>query len=114
MERRSPRVRFEGGSDTYTGLMSLPASKSTCHSFKLNIVVRPLHKSCCCYCVHEHVFAFINVFLFSCSGQLNLRSVASSPCARIIKRNIRFLDDPTGACQGQTGAGGLLPQHVLK
>ncbi|KAM8730255.1 integrin alpha-3b isoform 2-T2 [Acanthopagrus schlegelii] len=39
MERRSPRVRFEGGSDTYTGLMSLPASKSTCHSFKLNIVV---------------------------------------------------------------------------
>ncbi|XP_030256135.1 integrin alpha-3b isoform X2 [Sparus aurata] len=38
MERRIPRVRFEGGSDTYTGLLSLPASKSQCHSLKLNIV----------------------------------------------------------------------------
>uniref|UniRef100_A0A671U4X8 Integrin, alpha 3b n=1 Tax=Sparus aurata TaxID=8175 RepID=A0A671U4X8_SPAAU len=37
MERRIPRVRFEGGSDTYTGLLSLPASKSQCHSLKLNI-----------------------------------------------------------------------------
>ncbi|XP_058476580.1 integrin alpha-3b [Solea solea] len=37
--RRSPRVRFEdNNSDTYTGIISLPASKTTCDTRKLYVV----------------------------------------------------------------------------
>ncbi|XP_077358400.1 integrin alpha-3b isoform X2 [Festucalex cinctus] len=37
--RRSPRVRFQdNGDDTYTGLLSLPVSKTECHQLKLNVV----------------------------------------------------------------------------
>ncbi|KAM9716645.1 integrin alpha-3b [Menidia menidia] len=39
--RRSPRVRFEDNTDTYSGSLSLPASKSVCSQLKLN-VVKPL------------------------------------------------------------------------
>uniref|UniRef100_A0A3Q3VQM3 Uncharacterized protein n=1 Tax=Mola mola TaxID=94237 RepID=A0A3Q3VQM3_MOLML len=36
--RRSPRVRFkDNNDDTYTGFLSLPSSKSKCHTLKLNI-----------------------------------------------------------------------------
>lgn len=31
----------------------------------------------------------------------------------LIKTNIIFLDDSTGVCEGQTGAGGLFSQHVF-
>ncbi|XP_062298399.1 integrin alpha-3b [Scomber scombrus] len=37
--RRSPRVRFHANNDdTYTGLLSLPASKPKCHDLKLTVV----------------------------------------------------------------------------
>ncbi|XP_069012001.1 integrin alpha-3b isoform X1 [Embiotoca jacksoni] len=37
--RRSPRVRFQNNNDdTYTGLLSLPSSKSKCHTLKLFVV----------------------------------------------------------------------------
>ncbi|XP_070783240.1 integrin alpha-3b [Enoplosus armatus] len=40
--RRSPRVRFKDSKDdTYTGLLSLPSSKSKCHTLKL-IAVAPV------------------------------------------------------------------------
>uniref|UniRef100_A0A3Q2XZP6 Integrin, alpha 3b n=1 Tax=Hippocampus comes TaxID=109280 RepID=A0A3Q2XZP6_HIPCM len=39
--RRSPRVRFQDNRDnTYTGLLTLPASKSQCHRLNLNTPVR--------------------------------------------------------------------------
>ncbi|XP_013887582.1 integrin alpha-3b [Austrofundulus limnaeus] len=38
MERRSHRVRFEDGTDTYSGSMTLPSSKSFCHYLKLNVL----------------------------------------------------------------------------
>lgn len=43
--RRSPRVRFlDNNDDTYTGLLSLPSTKSKCHSLKLIVVVRSQFK----------------------------------------------------------------------
>ncbi|XP_077406914.1 integrin alpha-3b isoform X2 [Vanacampus margaritifer] len=37
--RRSPRVRFQDNNDnTYTGVLSLPASKTECHRLNLNVV----------------------------------------------------------------------------
>lgn len=41
MLRRSPRVRFKDGiSSTYTGFLSLPASKTKCQPLKLFVLVR--------------------------------------------------------------------------
>ncbi|XP_031147162.1 integrin alpha-3b [Sander lucioperca] len=39
MDRRSPRVRFEDNDDTYIGFLSLPSSKSICHTMKLIVTV---------------------------------------------------------------------------
>ncbi|KAF1374059.1 hypothetical protein PFLUV_G00245330 [Perca fluviatilis] len=39
VDRRSPRVRFEDNDDTNIGFLSMPSSKSICHTLKLIVMV---------------------------------------------------------------------------
>lgn len=88
MLRRSPRVHFKdanGNSDTSTGSLSLPSSRSKCETLKLYVLVRLLTCQQWCNCIHRPVACFIE----TCENRV-----------------------PPGTCQGQTGPGGLFPQLI--